>query len=45
MVLAGELGIPCVRFADNATGMLRYGQIVTGDGHTGNVYQGNVLAV
>jgi len=45
MILADEFGIPCVRFAENATQMLADGQIVIVDGYTGNIHEVNTFTV
>lgn len=42
-IVSRELGIPCVVGAANSTTTLRDGQMVTVDGSTGKVYQGNVV--
>lgn len=42
-IVSRELGIPCVVGCTTATSMLKDGQIVTVDGSSGKIYQGNVV--
>ncbi|MFA4907969.1 MAG: phosphoenolpyruvate synthase, partial [archaeon] len=41
-IVSRELGIPCVVGTGNATELLRNGQIITVDGTSGIIYEGNV---
>ncbi len=41
-IVSKELGVPCVVGAEQATRLLRPGTIVTVDGASGNIYEGNV---
>ena len=43
-IVSRELGIPCVVGSNTATTTLKDGQIVTVDGSTGNIYEGNVIS-
>jgi pyruvate, water dikinase len=42
-IVSRELGIPCVVGSTHATRILKDGQLVTVDGSSGKVYQGNVV--
>jgi pyruvate, water dikinase len=42
-IVSRELGIPCIVGSGQATTSLKEGQIVTVDGGTGHIYDGNVL--
>ncbi len=42
-IVSRELGIPCVVGASKATTSLKDGQIVTVDGASGKIYEGNVI--
>ena len=42
-IVSRELGIPCIVGASNATTTLKDGQIVTVDGSSGKIYDGNVI--
>lgn len=41
-IVSRELGIPCVVGTDNATKILKDGQLLTVDGYNGKVYEGKV---
>jgi len=41
-IVSREMGIPCVVGTKNATKLLKDGQIITVDGATGNIYEGEV---
>ncbi len=41
-IVSRELGIPCVVGSENATSLLKDGQVITVDGSTGKVYQGKI---
>ncbi len=43
-IVSRELGIPCVVGTNNATDILKNGQIVTIDGSRGTVYEGKITA-
>jgi pyruvate, water dikinase len=42
-IVSRELSIPCIVGAPNATSVLKDGQIVTVDGSTGKIYEGNII--
>ena len=42
-IVSRELSIPCIVGAEQATNTLKDGQIITIDGSTGKVYEGNVV--
>jgi pyruvate,water dikinase len=42
-IVSRELGIPCVVGASKATSTLKDGQIITVDGSTGKIYDGNIV--
>lgn len=42
-IISRELSIPCIVGAPNATSVLKDGQIITVDGSTGKIYDGNLI--
>jgi len=44
-IVSRELGIPCVVGSGEATTLLKDGQVITVDGSTGKIYEGNVVPI